>query len=336
MSNFIILGPFGQNTATQNAVFGDVYEGNVPNAHYIHSYAGNIVSKVLHWMLVCTKFGKKLPQKLRQFWTVRYCHIKRHISPDTDNYIVFVPSTHPFERIPPRLIKKLRKHQPNTRLIYYFIDGVERTAQISKLSLEKLLDFMKQFDGVYTYDRNDSERFGYAFIEIPLWISTEPAVGSNDCDLYFCGRDKGRSELLMALFDRANAEGVKCHYRIADLRPENVRDGIVSAAWTPYSETIREARKANCILELLAENNHGATLRYKEAVIYNKKLLTNNPEISHLPYYDARWMRYLDKAEDVDFEWLRREEDVSYGYRGDFSAAHFLSEIERMYHAEHH
>lgn len=332
MSNFIILGPFGRNTATQNAVFGDIYQGNVPNAHYMSPAPGNAFTKALF----SCRIGRRLPKFLLKHWSVKYREIAPLLSPDTDNYILFVPSTHPFERIPPRLIKMLRKHQPNTRLIYYFIDGVERTAQVSRVSLEKLLDFMKQFDGVYTYDRNDSERFGYPFIEIPLWISKETAAASTDCDLYFCGRDKGRSELLMDIYDRASTAGVRCHYRITNLKPENAREGIVSAAWTPYSETVREARSANCILELLAENNHGATLRYKEAVIYNKKLLTNNPEVQHLPYYDARWMRYLEKAEDVDLEWLRKTEDISYGYRNDFSAEYFLNEVERMYISEHH
>ena len=98
---------------------------------------------------------------------------------------------------------------------------------------------------------------------------------------------------------------------------------------------VQDLLQTNCVLEILAVLNPSATLRYKEAVIYNKKLLTTNPEITQLPYYDSRWMRYFEKAEDIDLDWLRTEEHVDYHYQGDFSTRHFLDTIEKMYPHEH-
>ena len=65
-------------------------------------------------------------------------------------------------------------------------------------------------------------------------------------------------------------------------------------------------------------------------MLYNKKLLSNNPSIVNLPYYDPRWMRTFRTAEDIDLDWVRAVEPVDYGYRGDFSVENFFRRVEEL------
>ena len=64
--------------------------------------------------------------------------------------------------------------------------------------------------------------------------------------------------------------------------------------------------------------------------MYNKKLLTNNPDLEELPYYDPRYMHFFQTAEDIDIEWLRRGDAVDYAYRGEFSAEQFLKNVSEV------
>lgn len=85
--------------------------------------------------------------------------------------------------------------------------------------------------------------------------------------------------------------------------------------------------KSNCILEVLATGQSGATLRYYEAVCYNKKLLTNNKNIVNLPFYNPEWMHVFENTEDIDWGWVKERVPVDYHYDGRFSPIHLIDRI---------
>ena len=88
----------------------------------------------------------------------------------------------------------------------------------------------------------------------------------------------------------------------------------------PYKTVLNNLQNSKCILEILRDKQRGPSLRYFEAVCYNKKLLTNNPAIIDFPYYDERYMRVFSKPEDIDINWIKEDiSNVDYHYKGDFS-----------------
>ena len=70
------------------------------------------------------------------------------------------------------------------------------------------------------------------------------------------------------------------------------------------------------------------SLRYFEAIVYNKKLLTNNPEVVELPYYDERYMRVFESIEDIDVDWVKAIEKIDYKYKGEFSPLGIIEYIK--------
>lgn len=331
MSNFIIIGSKGKGSSIRNAVFGDIAAHAQPNVHYLYVENPTGPARLLHRIVSSKKLNRIVKMPLRTHWEIQFKDVEPLLSSTEDNYIIFTPGTQIFERTSLSLLKKLRKARQVCRSVYYFVDGVERTLQMSGVSEAYLLDFLKNFDYTCTYSRQDAEKYGFDFIEIPVWHSPNSASKASNL-LYFSGADKKRVNLLVDIKKRLDPLGIAYNFHIVpSLSSDRSRTDIQYSASKPYEEIVNDVLETNCVLEILAVFNTSATLRYKEAVIYNKKLLTTNPEITRLPYYDARWMRYFEKAEDIDLEWLRTVEPADYGYKGDFSALHFLDTVEKKY-----
>lgn len=70
-------------------------------------------------------------------------------------------------------------------------------------------------------------------------------------------------------------------------------------------------KSTNCILEILQEGQYQQSIRYFEAIIYNKKLLTNNKNVKNLPYFDERYMRYFSSITDIDLSGLKKKKILS-------------------------
>ena len=92
---------------------------------------------------------------------------------------------------------------------------------------------------------------------------------------------------------------------------------------------MRRELSAKCILEIVQKGQVALTLRPYEAVAYNKKLLTNNKTILNFKYYNPKYMRYFEKVEDIDWNWVKCDDGVDYNYQGDFSPRYLLADIEK-------
>ena len=96
----------------------------------------------------------------------------------------------------------------------------------------------------------------------------------------------------------------------------------------PYKEVLESTLKANCILEIVRPGQVGFTLRTFEAVVYNKKLLTNNENIKDFKFYNPQYMKIFKKIEDIDWKWVHETLNVDYHYDDSFSPLRFIKEIE--------
>ena len=95
----------------------------------------------------------------------------------------------------------------------------------------------------------------------------------------------------------------------------------------PYSEVVEKNKASNCILEIISSGQSGASLRYYEAVCYNKKLLTNNKNVVNLPFYNPDYIHVFEKPEDIDWDWVKERIQVDYHYDGRFSPTHLIDKI---------
>ena len=98
---------------------------------------------------------------------------------------------------------------------------------------------------------------------------------------------------------------------------------------TSYPDVVSRLKSTNCILEILRENQKTQSIRYFEAIVYNKKLLTNNERVKELPYYDTRYMRLFRNADDVDVDWCKEKIKMDYKNANELSLMKVVEFIKK-------
>ena len=157
-------------------------------------------------------------------------------------------------------------------------------------------------------------------------MRTNVSETATKSDIYFIGRDKGRKDFLIDLFNILSDNGCVCDFTINGVEKNAVVQGVKTGRGILYNQVIQEIQSTNCILEVIQQGQNGVTLRYYEAVCYNKKLLTNNADIVNYPFYNPEYMKVFTKLEDIDVKWIKEQVDVNYKYNGEYSPINLVLE----------
>lgn len=187
------------------------------------------------------------------------------------------------------------------------------------------------FDYIFTIDNGDAKKYGFLLSQSHYSMLVDSQCTPSRYDLYFTGQNKGRLNLLHKIYNKLQEKNISSLFRITRVKKsEQKYAGIVYSKMVPYQTILEEMKKCNCILEIVSPGMTGATLRYNEAVCYNKKLLSNNKNIVNFPFYSPEYMRYFEKIEDIDYKWIKERIFVDYHYDGSFSPARLLDQIITM------
>jgi len=97
----------------------------------------------------------------------------------------------------------------------------------------------------------------------------------------------------------------------------------------PYNEMLYYTVNSKCILEVNQGGAVGYTSRFLEAVMYNKKLLTNNCSIQKSAFFSPEYIQCFSKVEEINLAFISEDLlQVDYGYQGEFSPLHLIEKIE--------
>lgn len=184
---------------------------------------------------------------------------------------------------------------------------------------------------IYTFDQYDASRFGLKFIDSfysKLVIPSSALVVRQG--IYYIGKAKDRLQKILSFCDFFRNHGVDFDFNIMVDHSGLISDGNVKfkTSAVPYTQSVNDMLGFSTIFDITEEGQHGATLRYYEAVVYNKKLVTTNPYVRDLYYYNPEYMKIVQKPEDIDVDWLKEPMDIDYGYDGRFSPVKFLKLIQ--------
>lgn len=225
------------------------------------------------------------------------------------------------------LIDRLRKKYPNSYHVDYFLD----------VAIAKRLDYeymKKKYNKIYIMDKDEAVEMGiYYFPDI--YSKNEPDIDESEeiYDVSFIGQAKGRYEQLMSVYDYLESNGLKCHFYICgveknDRRP---RKGIVYADEFLYGDEYFDyVKTAKCLLEAMLPDTTALTSRVREAIAYDKKIISVNSKIKELEYYNDDMMFVYSKPEDIDIDFFKRPKR-KYNYGGEWSPIHFFEQLERDY-----
>lgn len=291
---------------------------------YVGAKPKNRLKSILKKVHLSRKINKvvKLPFKEKWF------DLNKLETMVKDDTVFLFPNFSLARDIPITVLRKIRKKWPNNRMVVVVLDSLHSHSQSNPYTIEKLKSF--NWDLIMSFDEEDCKEFGFKFIGncyYSVLSATTPL--KRESDIVYVGRQHVgdiRTTLIEKIYNKIG-KNIKCDFTLVG--GENVLNGIKHRT-TPisYEDLLTKIRKSNCVLELLQEGQHQQTIRPFEAVVYNKKLLTNNPRIKEFEFYDPKYMRYFKDVDDIDEGWLKDSEPVNYHYNNEFSPIHLLELID--------
>lgn len=223
--------------------------------------------------------------------------------------------------------KYLKKNYPGCKLVLLHRDLAWVCDQRAPgLSRNPILDLE------LSIDKGESEKFGFIwFSEFESKIDVKPAE-KQESGVFFAGKAKDRLPLLMDIYHRLTKAGIDCQYYLVGVPKEQQIPcpGIVySDKLMPYREMLEHTVNTGCVLEVNQEGADGFTSRFLEAVMFNKKLVTNNLAIKDNKFYNSDKIQLFRKAEEIDIEFVRKgSKGIDYHYNNEFSPLRMIEKVD--------
>lgn len=225
-------------------------------------------------------------------------------------------------------LRHIKEKFPNAKYVLYFVDSAFQPGAQDAVKLAK----HNIFDLVYTYSKEDASKYGYLYFPTPY---SKLNLGNNipRKGVYFCGTEKGRTDLLTDVAKRLKAIDIDYQFDInGDHNNSNeYLDVSTEEKQVGYDKVLERTLKYSCILDLVQDSLDGTlpglSLRIFESFVYGRVLITNNPSIKKFRYYNPEYMHYINDPSEIKSEWINKL--VESEYQGQLSPLNLASEIER-------
>ena len=198
-------------------------------------------------------------------------------------------------------IKYLRKKIPNVKIGYLFSDIVAKSgAQIFGI----VNSLNKYYDKVFSFDKKDAEKYGfdYSYLIYDRNIPNSKDVDIEN-DVFLVAQAKNRLEQLLKICDACFSLDLKTDFAINKIPEDQLalvgKRKIQINELIPYNEVVSRLLKSKCIIDIMQQGSVGITLNIVEAVVFNKKAISNNLELINEPFYDPTRILVLNDKADI-------------------------------------
>lgn len=256
----------------------------------------------LHWS---EKINKIVNLPLKHLWfSTMY---GKPFANDKPNCYVFLAGK--YAKNNKQFLEYIKKRDTRNKTIVYYLD------LISKKYTQDIQEIIDNSDLVVSYEPSEAEQYNIQHIEEDYYSTPDAAIKATSftCDVFFLGYAKGRQEELIYIAKHFSRNGISCRFLLVGV-PELEQilcEGICYSEPIPYKCYLKEIQKSKCLLELIQKDSTANTLRYNEAIAYNRKLITNQPNIKSKHAYDARYISTFENAEDIDINFIKEPIDYT-------------------------
>lgn len=281
-------------------------------------YLGSILGKIARRILLMA--DKHVPV-LRNLLYSKYMRLKYN----NEKPLCFVC----FRYTELSYLKYLKKRYPNAIFVKFVRDII--STQQTYYNNYKSADI---FDYWITYDEGEAQHYGMKYFnEIESKVNLPKEAYDIKYDVFFAGRAKKRLPKLIKVYDKLVSQGVKPFFYITNAQPEEQikREGIVyTDELLSYKQMLIYSCQSKFMLEINQEGAVGFTSRYIEAILYNKRLITDNTALVNAPYYNPENIQCFSSIDDIDAKVMMLDTPVDYNYQGTFSPIHLIDFIENL------
>lgn len=269
---------------------------------YIPTFRPKGLLGKIHRLLFNPRINKLINIPFKKSWTSYYFKDLKE-----DNYCFLILETWLRWESATGLLPYLRKKYPKSRIVCFNQDLLKRIVDLYTGEFIPANYLKNISDLVITYDTNDAARYGFTYFPTvfsPI-CSIKPKAPS---DLYFLGLNKGRLPMLVEICRKAKDLGLKCNFIMLKV-PHEEQIHIEGIHYVdtnvPYSENLANAAASGCIIEMLQPGASSATFRMWEAIMLNRKLITNSISVKSSPFFDDRYISTFTCADDFDWDFVR-------------------------------
>lgn len=230
------------------------------------------------------KFEVRYFSKIQEKWLERW---KEHVS----EYKTIILFANPMYS---KVLAWIRSYNPSARIVVWYMDPyITGHMDIGKnLHVEQ-----------WSFDKEDCKKYGFTFCNT-FYCTDEQRLNKAEehTDVFFVGLDKGRYDYIMKIKQVLQNKGLNCDIRI--IRDKNYYKNIIHnmkkhyCKPIRYNEVLNAIQSTKCLLDINQNGQSGLSQRPFEALFYEKKLITNNPQIYSYDFYNKNNI-YVIENEDL-------------------------------------
>jgi len=194
----------------------------------------------------------------------------------------------------------LRKMYPGCKLVCRFQDVIE------KMPYKNIDDYKDAFDLLQTFDSKEASKYNIDYF--PFWYDYIDNIDIGEkSDVLFVGRAKDRLNEILSLYKRLYEKSVNCKFYLVGVpKDKQINVGnVVYGDYLSYSKVLELVKGTKCMVEILQHNTESETLRVFEAIMYNKKLITNNKYLMSKDYYSPDKIQIFNSVDDISIEFIK-------------------------------
>lgn len=169
---------------------------------------------------------------------------------------------------------------------------------------------------IWTFDKNDAQKYGWD-LNNQFYFNLKFSLNhkNEEKQVFLACVDKGRYQIAREIRRTLMKLGVVCDFwlvkqngKIYDEKDsEWLKDSALS-----YDVFLEKVQESDIVIDLVQEGQSGITVRILEAIMMNKKIITNNCEIRKSEFYDSQniyiWNKKNDENQLINF--INRENCV--------------------------
>lgn len=231
-------------------------------------------------------------------------------------------------RMPIKFVSYLKNRYRNSKTVLLFRD-------LRKVTDKHFPDYSDNpvFDLRFTIDREEAKKYNWIHFD-EFESKPDITISSNypESDVFFAGKAKDRLPRLIEAYDIFTSAGLKVKYYLTGVPEEDqvMCPGITYATkFMSYSEMLYHTVNSRCVLEINQKEAVGYTSRFLEAVMFNKRLITDNKDVLMSPFYNPKSIQYIKDVREINPDFILDPTPVNYGYNGEFSPLHLIEKIDR-------
>lgn len=242
------------------------------------------------------RFNKKLYESVINRY---YQSIINQIQGKKYDYFLLIKG----EAVPAYFLEKVRALNPEIEMIYYNFDPLKE--------YPVLISNLKYFDKKFTFERNDSIRYGLSFRPL-FYLDEYKSLMSNvyDYDIVFIG-SAHTDRYIVGEQVKSIAEKLKLKYffyyyamgkiafrirKIVDKELKQFDNKKLSFTKLSHHQIIDYYKRTKSVLDINKPFQEGLTIRTFEVLASGRKLVTTNSDIKNYPFYNPNNVLILDRA----------------------------------------